>query len=550
MKKKRIRELKRREFLRIAAITAGSGVIAACAPTAVQPPAAPPAQATAAPATAVPATAALPTAAPTAAPATGPKSGGTLTLGSTQTVQQLDPHISTFAQERLYYVGLYNGLTEFNPDMELVPSLAEKWEASDDLKTYTFHLRQGVKFHNGRDFDAEDVKWNYERVLDPKLGSQIRNNVQEVEKVEVVDKYTVRLTLTNPSVTLPVGAQELRIIAKESLDNINKAPVGTGPFMYDDFVPDEHLNLKRFDDYWGGKAYLDAVKIVGIKDNTAAFTALTTGTWDAMWNLSAKDASELSKSPSAVPLVPKTQSSNVFWELDTTSAPFDKVEARQALSYATDRKSIAEVAYFGFAQPYYANDPVPPDNWAFTSGLTDYQYDLNKAKELFTKAGVTEGTELTWWAVSGLFPEWITAAEILQQSLSQIGITLKIEQNEIGKWVADFYPSGKKYPGKIIPNGDTSLLDPAFRLKFFSVKRCECNYDDPKIDQLLAEGKETGDQAKRKVAYDQIQKIVNEQVPVIIPCSWPFLNANQNFVKGMWAESGGFIHYETAWLDK
>jgi peptide/nickel transport system substrate-binding protein len=315
-------------------------------------------------------------------------------------------------------------------------------------------------------------------------------------------------------------------------------------------VPGEHLYLTRNDDYWGGPPNLDRVEIVGIPDATAAFTALTTGTWDAMWNLSTKDASQLSSSPSAVPLVPKVQSSNVFWELDTTSPPFDKVEARQALSYAVDRKSIAEVAYFGFAQPYYFNDPVPPDNWAFTEGMTDYQYDLEKAKELFEAAGVTEGTELTFWTIASQFPEWITAAEILQQSLAEIGITLKIEQNEVGTWVDKFYPSGKKYPGLIIPNGDTALLDPAFRLKFFSVDRCECNYNDPKIDELLAEGKSTGDQAKRKEAYDEIQRIVNEQVPVIIPTSWPFLNANQDYVKDIWAESGGFIHYEDAWLDE
>ncbi len=182
--------------------------------------------------------------------------------------------------------------------------------------------------------------------------------------------------------------------------------------------------------------------------------------------------------------------------------------------------------------------------------MTEYKYDLEKAKELFEAAGVTEGTELTFWTISSQFPEWITAAEILQQSLAEIGITLKIEQNEVGTWVDKFYPSGKKYPGLIIPNGDTALLDPAFRLKFFSVDRCECNYNDPKIDELLAEGKSTGDQAKRKEAYDQIQRIVNEQVPVIIPVSWPFLNANQNYVKDIWAESGGFIHYENAWLDE
>lgn len=523
-------------------------------PTAAPPTAAPP---TAAPPTVAPPTAAAPTAAaPTQAATSGstaiscPKTGGTLTLGATQGPQQIDPHISTFAYDRLFYVGLYNGLTEFNQDMELVPSLAESWEHSDDLKTYTFHLRKGVKFHNGRELKADDIVWNYERVLEPKLGSQIRNNIQEVEKVEALDDYTVRMTLSSPSVTLPIGAQELRIIAKESLDNINKAPVGTGPFMYEDFVPGESLTMKRFDDYWGGKPCLDKVILASIKDSTAAVTALETGTWDAMWGVPFKDASALNEKPGLKPLLAKIPSPNIFWELDVTSPPFDKVEARQALSYATDRKAIAEVAYFGFSSPYPANNPVPPDYWAFADGQTMYDYNLEKAKELFAKAGVTEGSELIWWTPSGILPEFVTMGEILQQSLAQIGIKLTIQQNEVGTWVNKFYPSGKKYPGMIIPNGDTALLDPAFRLKFFSVGRCECNYNDPEIDKLLAEGKSTADQAKRKEAYSKIQKIVNEQVPVIIPSSWPWINGMRDHVKDIWSESGGFIHYETAWLDK
>lgn len=541
----------------------------ACAPQAVpaQPPAATaPTAVPAAPATAVPAVTEAPAAtavapaateAPAATAASGqtaamecPKTGGTLTLGAAQAAPQLDPHISTFAYERLYYPGLYNGLTEFNPDMELVPSLATSWEASDDLKTYTFHLRKGVKFHNGRELKADDIVWNYERVLDPKLGSQIRNNIQEVEKIEALDDYTVKMTLSSPSVTLPIGAQELRIIAKESLDNINKAPVGTGPFMLEDFVPNEQLTMKRFDDYWGGKPCLDKVILASIKDSTAAITALETGAWDAMWGVPYKDATSLNEKPGLVPLLAKIPSPNVFWELDTTSPPFDKVEARQALSYAVDRQAMADVAYFGFSEPYPANNPVPPGHWAFAPNQIQYDYDLQKAKELFAKAGVTEGSELIWWTPSGILPEFTTMGEILAQSLAEIGIKMTIQQNEVGTWVDKFYPSGKKYPGMVIPNGDTSLLDPAFRLKFFSVDRCECNYNDPKIDELLAEGKSTADQEKRKEAYNQIQKIVNEEVPVIIPISWPWVNGSHDYVKDIWSEAGGFIHYETAWMDK
>lgn len=515
--------ISRRQFLEMMALLASSYTMAACAPKGAATP----------------------------APAAGkPKYGGTLTLGSNQGIPQLDPHVVTYANERNMFPGLYNGLTEYDPDMNVVPALAEKWEASPDLKTYTWYLRKGVKFHNGRELVAEDIKWNYERCLDPKLGSQMRNNVQEVESVEVKDKYTVVMHLSTPSVTLPNGAQELKIIAKECLDNINKNPIGTGPYMYEDFVPNETLKLKRFDGYWGGKPYLDKVVITAIKDSTAALNALKSGQWDVIWQIPPKDAVTLKDDPKIKLLTAKVSSSNYFWEPDTTSPPFDNQLVRQALCYAIPRQEIVDVAIFGYGTPSWTNNFVPEGHWAFNPNLIRYDYNLDKAKELFTKAGIKEGTEFIWWTLAGILPEFVTFGEMLGQSLAKIGLKLKIEQNEVGKWVDAFYPSGKKFPNMIVPNGDTAALDPAFPLKFFAQKRCECNYNDPKIDELLAKGKSTADKEKRKEAYWEIQKIVNEVVPVWIPCSWTFVNGAQKFVEGVWIESGGQIHYEAAWLNK
>lgn len=524
------KQLSRRDFMRLAALSTGGLLLASCGPAAPEGPG---------------------SSSETQAEggAGSPKYGGTLTVGSDQALPQLDPHIVTFANERIIYPGLWNGLTEYNEDMEPVPALAESWEASDDLKTYTFKLRQGVKFHNGRELEAEDIKWNFERVLDPELGSQIRNNVQEVETIDVVDKYTVRMNLNAASVTLPMGVQELKIIAKESLENINKEPVGTGPYKFESFIPDESATLQRFEDYWGGRPFLDKVVITAIKDSTAAITALKTGQWSLMWKVPLSDAATLKDDPNVVLVPPKVSSSNAFWELDVTSPPFDNQVARQALSYATPRQQVVDGAYFGFGTPSITNNFVPEGHWAFNPDLIRYEYDLDKAKAMFAEAGITEGTELVWWTLSGILPEFTTAGEILAQSLDEIGIKLTIQQNEVGVWVDKFYPSGKSFPGMVIPNGDTAALDPAFPLKFFASNRCECNYNDPEIDEMLALGKTTADRDKRKEAYGEIQRIVNEQVPVIIPCSWSVVSGAQKNVKGAWTESGGQIHYESAWID-
>lgn len=523
-------QLTRREFLRMASLAAGGVLLSSCAPGATTP----------APGGETAATVAV----------TGPKTGGTLTIGATTGIPQLDPHIVTFANERLYFPGLYNGITEYNIDMEPVPCLAESWEASEDALTYTFHLRKGVKFHNGRELEAEDIKWNFERCLDEALGSQMRQNVQEVESIEVPDKYTVVMHLSAPSVILPMGAQELKIIAKESLDNINKAPVGTGPYQYEDFIPDETLTLKRFDGYWGGKPFLDKVVITTIKDSTAALTAFKTGQWDFYRAVPSSDGASLEGDPNLLVVQPPIASTNYFWELDVTSPPFDNKDARQALSYAVDRKTMVEGPGFGYGRPSFYNNFIADDHWAFNPKLTRYDYDLKKAKELFDKAGIGPDTKLTWWTIAGAWPEWVQMGEILSRSLSEIGLKMDIQQNEVGAWVEVFYPSGKQFPGLVIPNGDTAALDPAYPLKFFASKRCECNYNDPRIDELLAIGKSTADRAKRKEAYQEIQAIVNDQVPVIVPASWAFLNASQKYVQGTWVESGAQLHYEGAWLDK
>jgi peptide/nickel transport system substrate-binding protein len=169
-------------------------------------------------------------------------------------------------------------------------------------------------------------------------------------------------------------------------------------------------------------------------------------------------------------------------------------------------------ANFGYGKPSFTNNFIAEDHWAFNPNLTRYEYDLQKAKDLFAKAGVGPDTKLTWWTLAGSWPEWVTIGEILSRSLSEIGIKMDIQQNEVGAWVEPFYPSGKQYPNLVIPNGDTAALDPAYPLKFFASGRCECNYNDPKIDAALAAGKSTTDQEKRKVAYQEVQQIVNDQI--------------------------------------
>jgi len=237
------------------------------------------------------------------------------------------------------------------------------------------------------------------------------------------------------------------------------------------------------------------------------------------------------------------------WEVDTTSAPFNNVKARQALAYAVDGTQVLGAAYYGQGVLSSTNNPLGTNNPSFSGdGLTDYSYNLDKAKTLFAEAGVHAGDTLTWWGAAGINPEWNTSGQILQASLKKIGINLKIVNNDVSTWVGKFYPAGKSYPGLIIPNFQSTPVEPAYSLNFLLKGRCECNWDDPAFTTAYNEAVAEPDDSARKADWAAVQKIVNEQVPVIVPLQSNVLTAVSKKIQGVWMEGGGQLHLETAGL--
>jgi len=184
------------------------------------------------------------------------------------------------------------------------------------------------------------------------------------------------------------------------------------------------------------------------------------------------------------------------------------------------------------------------DNPARPADLQPYPYDLEKAKALFAEAGVMEGDTLIWWGVAGAYPEWTTAAEILQASMKEIGINLEIQNNEIGVWADKFYPAGKSYPGMIVPNLVSSPPEPAFMLNFLLSGRCECNWNNAEFDATFKRAVGTVDPVERAAVWAEAQALENQEVPLIVPLQIAQVVGASAKVSGVWMEGGGQLHME------
>lgn len=477
-----------------------------------------------------------------------PVAGGEITVAAAQGIPQLNPAIRTFAWEEVLFPLLWNGLTKTDESGEIVGDLAEKWEASDDQKTWTFTLRDGVTFSNGDPFAAEDAVKAFQYYLDDETATQEKNKISMVTDVTAPDDKTVVITLSEPIATFPAGIVWVKMIDVDSLDTIDREPVGTGPYLVEKFTPDDSLTLVPNENYFGEAPSLDEITIVKAAESTAAVTGLRSGDIDVLWSVPQGDVAGLEAGDDIALVRPDNPSQWPSWEVDTTSAPFNDVRARQALAYATDREAILEAAYYGQGTVSPTNNALGEVNPWYGGDLTDYSYDLDKAKKLFAEAGITEGSTLTWWGIAGSYPEWNTSGEILQASLKEIGITLKIDNNDIGTWVDSFYPAGKSFPGYIVPNFQSTPPEPAYSLNFYLDGRCECNWKNDDFQKAFGEAIAEPDEATRKDKWATVQTIINEEVPLIVPLQSTVVTATGKKVSGLWVEGGGQLHLENAQL--
>src|SRR5688500_1220960 len=395
--------LSRRTFLqRSIVLGAASALLAACQQSAAPPakpaetkpaetkpaetkPAAPAATtAPAAAAPAKPAEAAKPAA--QTAPAAAVKRGGTLTIAQELDPVTLDPHKSSNFSAVQGFEHVYESLTQYDEKLNLQPALAEKWEVSPDGKTYTFFLRKGVKWHDGSEFVADDLKYWHERMMAAETVAPYKNWFDTIEKIEVVDKNTAKAIMNKPYPPLMATFAALRggaIIQAGAAEKSNLATtaVGTGPFKLAEYVPQSHLRFVKNPDYWNKDLpYVDEMVMKIVTEEDARVAAVRAGQVD--YAFLSQEGADRVKADKNVTVVESPKAWLTVAQVNTSRKPFDDIRVRQALRMALDPKEIIQKAVSGAAAP---SGPVPTGHtdWFVKEGELKYQKpDFEKAKSL------------------------------------------------------------------------------------------------------------------------------------------------------------------------
>ncbi|MCL4370180.1 MAG: ABC transporter substrate-binding protein [Chloroflexi bacterium] len=547
--------ISRRSFLQKVALAAGltatGNLLAACSsPPAPQPTAA------AAPTAAAKAAAAPAVTAPAAAQAAGaPKAGGTLVFATSIDVPSLEPHLEAAdAWHRRKFL-IYENLTWVDNDVNVKPKLAESWGISSDGTVYTFKLRQGVKFHNGKVLDADDVKYSLDRVLDPKVASSGRGDLVMIKQIDVVDKNTVKITLNEPTgpFLVNLAGRYNAIIPKDSAptgDTLRRTAIGTGPFAVEEFVPAQRLALKKNPDYWEkGKPYLDKLVIQVVPDEQTSMAGLRGGTVDAVGIEDAKNFLLVKDDKNLV----ATRTAAI--KIDTLELPGDidpvkDPKVRQAILLALDKPAIMQAGIMGLGQ-VIGGMPPAMKSWALgPDQLPNQKRDVAKAKQLLAEAGFPNGFNLKLRTIVG-YATMAANAPVIAANLKDVGINVTVETVDLGVWAADW--NARKEP--VTLNAWGGFMDPDllyYRHFHSQPKGMDFRrWNNAKADDLLDKGRSTVDPAKRKPFYDDLQKLMAED-PIMIPLySADLLSVQRPYVKGyVQHPSGWYFGFKDSWLDK
>ena len=364
----------------------------------------------------------------------------------------LDPHQSSSAGTREVFFNIYEGLVKPNSSGELIYALAKDMKLSDDGRTYTFYIRENVKFHNGQPLTAADVVYSIKRCADTSGGAPLVAAFSVVEDVKAVDNMTVDITIKARD--LDFLSYLTVAIVPENAEGLATQPCGTGPFKYVSRSPQENIIIERFDDYWGKKAELSRVTYKIYENAETLVTTLKSGAIDLCAHLTSAQAKQLDKE--YFQILEGTMNLVQAVYLNHKAAPFDNEKVRQALSYAIDRQQIMEFVADGHGTAV-GSSMYPAFTKYFMPELNDYyKFDAAKAKKLLADAGYPNGFDMTIMVASNNKPHVDTAEVVAQQLRVRNAPGAKVETPE---WIeADLLPlNPNSRPGTVLEEVNGSL---------------------------------------------------------------------------------------------
>lgn len=487
----------------------------------------------------------------TAATPGEPVYGGTLRAAFQNEWESLDPHVTSSYSSIQILNNVLETLTTYDDQLNLIPGLAESWEQSEDGLTWTFKLRQGVKFSSGREMTADDVKFTFDRMLDPATGSGNAAVIgPEGTTIEVIDPYTVAITHPTVYGIFPqsIGFNKATgIIARESLedDGSINMPIGTGPFQISEVEGTTRLVLTKNENYWQeGVPYLDSIEITPIPDDTVRETALRGGEADWVLAIAPQNYQMLTEDASVV-VSTAPQLSYDYIGINLTRKPFDDVRVRQAIAYAIDRQQLCEAGFFGICD--VIEGPIGKGSpWYF--GYAPYGQDVERAKQLLAEAGYPDGFEMQLLPTVQ-YGETVRAAQVLQQQLAAVGIKAEIYAPEWSEWLD--LEGNFNYDAYLCNwNG---LID-ADQYYFLQHRTGQVfnftGYSNEEFDKLVDEGRSISDFDQRFEIYQQADKILVDDAPYVYMYNKQEIRAYSPKVQGFVVRPDQANNFWTVWLSE
>jgi len=414
----------------------------------------------------------------------------------------LDPTAGAAAAiGEVVYANIFEGLTRIDRHGEVKPALAEKWEISPDGRTYVFHLRKDVLFHDGAPFSAETVKFSFDRARGDASINPQKTLFEPIELIEVNDPATLTIKLKRPTgaFLFNLGWPAAIIVSPSSAENNKTTPVGTGPFVFSNWIRGASVELRRNPNYWGKPVALERATIKFIADSSAAYTSLMAGDIDAFPIYPAPENLDQFRSDPRFQVVIGNTEGKTILAINNGKAPLNDVRVRRALAYAVDRKAIIDGAMFGIGQPIGSHySPTSPGYIDLTGR---YPYDSAQAKKLLLEAGIPKDFKLKLVLPP---PEYARrGGEIIASQLKEVGIDVEIVPVEWAQWLSDVF-KGRNYDLTIISHVEPLDLDIYARDDYYF------DYHSPEYKAVITELAATSDDKKRIQLIEKAQKILSE----------------------------------------
>jgi peptide/nickel transport system substrate-binding protein len=456
-------------------------------------------------------------------------------------INTLDPAKTKIGEEYIVNFLVFSGLTEIETGGGIKPDLAESWNRSDDLKTWTFNLRKGVKWHHGREFDAQDVLKTVERILDPATGSVTRVNFQIIDAMEAPDDHTIRFRLKAAYAGFAdlFSDRQARIVPRDKLDTLASEPIGTGPFRFKSFKPGDRIELVRFPDYFvPGVPKLDGVTLRIIPESAGEVAALESGDVDLVWNVPLESIPEFKNNPNlSIDSVPTSTWDGII--MNCAMAPFTDSRIRRAVLLAIDKPALVEFALNGYGTPTHTM--IPPGHPFYNDEIKIGSPDLDQARKLLAEAGQPNGFDVTIHVPAGR-PTREKAGTAVREMLKPLGIKVDVQRIPWDKFINDI-------EGKAAFSVDGFYSRPTIDSSIYpffhstgSWNSTLWHYKNAEMDKILDAARAAGTTQDQARLYKQFQVIALQDPPGVIPYVINHINAFSKSVKN-------FHSSPMMWLD-